>query len=285
MEFIKKYRQEAIVGFLILANILVWLALYERRPSDQLSVYFFDVGQGDAIFIESPSRQRILIDGGRNRKILTELGKTLPFADRRIDVVIATHPDGDHIGGLPEVVGRYRVGAFIEPGVSSDDSLDKELRSRLENKKIPIIRARRGMTLTLGDGVRMEILFPITDVSNWETNRASVVSKLVYGEQEFLLTGDSPAQIESVLIALDGDRLDVDVLKAGHHGSRTSTSLEFAKITTPEYAVISAGRDNMYGHPHEEVLDNLRRVGAKILSTAELGTIVFKTDGKTLELK
>ena len=285
MELIKKYRQEAIVGVLILANILVWLALYERRPGEHLSVYFFDVGQGDAIFIESPSRQRILIDGGRNRKILTELGKILPFADRRIDAVIATHPDSDHIGGLPEVVSRYKVGVFLESGVGSEGSVDNELEGRLEKKDIPRLLARRGVTLTLGDGVRMEILFPITDVSNWETNRASIVSRLSYGEHEFLFTGDSPSAIESVLIALEGTRLDVEVLKAGHHGSRTSTSLEFAKATTPEYAVISAGRDNMYGHPHEEVLDNLRGVGAEILSTAELGTIIFETDGKTLKLK
>lgn len=285
MDGIKKYWRETIIAGLIFANILTLLALYERRSSEYLSVYFFDVGQGDAILIESPSRQRILIDGGRNRKILAELGKVLPFADRRIDVVIATHPDSDHIGGLPEVISRYKVGVFLESGVRSGSSLDEELESRLEDKEIPVVLAKRGMALALNDGVRLEIIFPVTDVSNWETNRASVVSRLVYGEHDFLFTGDSPSQIENVLIALDGTKLDVEVLKIGHHGSRTSTSLEFAEVTTPEYAVISAGRDNTYGHPHSEVLDNLKKVNAEILSTAEYGTILFKTDGKTLELK
>lgn len=285
MDTVKKYWREFTVGTLVLANILVYLSLYERRPNGFLSVYFFDVGQGDAILIESPSRQRILVDGGRNRKVLTELGKVMPFADRRIDVVIATHPDSDHIGGLPEIISRYKVGVFMEPGIQLESSLENELQSRLENKDVPVVLARRGMVLTLGGGARLEILFPIKDVSNWETNRASIVSRLVYGEHEFLLTGDSPSQIESVLIALDKERLNVEVLKAGHHGSRTSTSPEFAKATNPEYAIISAGRDNTYGHPHQEVIEILNKVRAKILSTAERDTIKFETDGQTLKPK
>ncbi len=285
MDIVRKYWSELIVAGLILANILVFLSLHERSPNQILSVYFLDVGQGDAIFIESPSRQRILIDGGRNRKVLTELGKILPFADRRIDFVIATHPDGDHIGGLPEVVSRYKVGTYLEPGVLSESSVNTELHDRLEIKNIPIILARRGMVIVLGDDVRLEILFPAVDVSNWESNRASIVSRLVYGDHEFLLTGDSPSQIEHVLTILDKEKIDVEVLKVGHHGSRTSTSLEFVQATTPEYAVISAGRDNTYGHPHQEVLVNLEKVQAKILSTTNLGRIKFETDGKVLRVK
>lgn len=285
MDFLKRYWQEALVFVLILSNIFVWLAFRERQPNETLTVYFLDVGQGDAILIDSPQHNRILVDGGRNRKVLTELGKILPFADKRIDVVIATHPDADHIGGLPEVVSRFGVKTFIEPGVESENSIDDELHRRLNEKNVPKFIARRGMIINLGDNVKFQILFPNQDVSNWETNRASIVARLVYGESEFLLTGDSPAQIENVLIKLDKEDLDVDVLKAGHHGSRTSTSLEFAEATTPEYAIISASSDNTYGHPHKEVLDILNQVDAKILNTAELGTIIFETDGKILELK
>jgi len=141
------------------------------------------------------------------------------------------------------------------------------------------------MVINFGDGAKLTVLFPNQDVSNWETNRASIVAKLVYGDKSFLLTGDSPIKTENILLNLDKEILDSDVLKAGHHGSRTSTSLSFAEVVSPEYAVISAGKDNSYGHPHKEVLDILKKVGSKILSTAESGTIIFETDGKTLQLK
>ena len=277
----KRWR-EGVVGALIFSIIFVWLAVVERRPSETLTVYFLDIGQGDAIFIDSPTHGRLLLDGGKNMKVLTELGKILPFADKRIDVLIESHPDSDHIGGLPEVVSRYKVGVFLEPGVESDNIIDDELHRRLEEKKIPEILARRGMVINFGDGVKLEILFPNQDVSKWETNRASIIARLVYGEKSFLLTGDSPIVIENVMLNLDSEILDSDVLKAGHHGSRTSTSLPYAQAVSPEYAVISAGLNNTYGHPHKEVLDILKKLGTNILSTADLGTIIFKTDGKTL---
>src|SRR3989338_4951749 len=285
MEFMMKRWREVVVGALIFFNIFVWLAVVERRPSEILTVYFLDIGQGDAIFIDSPTHGRLLLDGGKNMKVLTELGKILPFADKRIDVLIESHPDSDHIGGLPEVVSRYKVGVFLEPGVESDNIIDDELHRRLEEKKIPEILARRGMVINFGDGVKLEILFPNQDVSKWETNRASIIARLVYGEKSFLLTGDSPIAIENVMLNLDSEILDSDVLKAGHHGSRTSTSLPYAQAVSPEYAVISAGLNNTYGHPHKEVLDILKKLGTNILSTADLGTIKFETHGKTLLVK
>ncbi|MDO8589775.1 MAG: ComEC/Rec2 family competence protein [bacterium] len=285
MDFLKKYSQEAVLAVLVLSNIFVWFAVYQRQPSNILSVYFLDIGQGDAIFIDSPAHGRLLLDGGKNRSVLTELGKILPFADKRIDVMIESHPDADHIGGLPEVVSRYDVGMFLEPGVESDNSIDDELHRRVDEKNIPKILARRGMVVNFGDGAKLQILFPNQGVSNWETNRASIVAKLVYGNKSFLLTGDSPIAIENVLINLDQKILDSDVLKAGHHGSRTSTSLVYAQAVSPEYAVISAGKDNTYGHPHKEVLDILQKVGAKVVSTASSGTIKFETDGKNLKSK
>ncbi|OHA88620.1 MAG: hypothetical protein A3C70_03420 [Candidatus Zambryskibacteria bacterium RIFCSPHIGHO2_02_FULL_43_14] len=285
MDFLKKYIRELVLGTLVLSNIFVWLAVYEKRPSDILTVYFLDVGQGDAILIDSPRHGRALIDGGKNRKVLTELGGILPFADKKIDVIIATHPDADHIGGLPEVVSRYDVGLFLEPGVESDNTIDDELKKRVEEKNISSLLARRGMVINFGDGVRLQILFPNQDVSNWETNRASIVARLVYGDSSFLLTGDSPIAIENVLLSLDSENIDADVLKAGHHGSHTSTSLAYVEAVSPEYAIISAGKDNTYGHPHKEVLDILSKLGAKTVSTIDLGTIKFETDGKMLEIK
>ncbi|KKU50191.1 MAG: Beta-lactamase domain protein [Parcubacteria group bacterium GW2011_GWA1_47_10] len=288
MEYMQTFRarwKEWLAGLLLLANILVWAAVLGRRADGNLRVYFLDVGQGDAILIDSPSHGRVLIDGGRNRTVLSQLGKILPFADKRIDAIIATHPDADHIGGLPEVVRRYDVGLIIEPGVESDNDIDDELAKRVDEKNIETVLARRGQVINFGDGVRLTILFPDRDVSNWETNDASVVARLEYGESSFLFTGDSPIRIENILLGLNKQILDTDVLKAGHHGSRTSTSLTFAEAVSPEYAVISAGKDNTYGHPHKEVLNILEKVGAKILSTIDSGTIEFETDGKTLKIK
>lgn len=282
---LKEHWRAYLLGVLIFSNIFVWIAVYERRPGETLSLYFFDVGQGDAIFIDSPRRGRVLIDGGRDRKVLTELGKILPFADRRIDVVIATHPDSDHIGGLPEVLSRYNVGVFLEPGVSEKNSLNDELHTRLLNKDVPVLEAKRGIVVNFGDGVHLTILFPNQDVSWWSTNDASIVARLTYGDRAFLLTGDSTFRTENILLNLDPDVLRSDVLKAGHHGSRTSTSLAFAEAVLPEYAVISAGKDNSYGHPHQNVLDILENVGARVVSTALFGTIRFDTNGYSLELK
>lgn len=282
--FREKWR-ELILIVLVVSNLLVWAAVYSRIPGKTLKVYFLDVGQGDAIFIETPSRRQVLIDGGKNKKVVSQLGRIMPFGDKSLDIIIATHPDADHIGGLPEVVNRYKVELFIEPQVESENDLDNELDVRLEKKNIETLVAKRGQVIDFGDGVRLTILFPDRDVSTWETNDASIVARLDYGESSFLLTGDSPLKVESILIGLDKNMLDVDVLKAGHHGSRTSTSLSFAQATSPEYAVISAGADNTYGHPHQEVLNILKQVGSKIKSTAESGTIKFETDGQFLKVK
>lgn len=269
---------------LIISNIVVWVRVFQQRTGP-LKVYFLDIDQGDAILVETPAKHQMLIDGGKNKKVIAELGKILPFGDKDIDIVVATHPDADHIGGLPEVVSRYDVGLFIEPGVLSDNSIDDELHRRVEAENIPKILARRGMVVNFGDGVRLKILFPNQDVSHWETNDASIVAKLTYGEKSFLLTGDSTKRAEGILLNLDSQILKSTVLKVGHHGSKNSTSLTYAQAVSPEYGVISAGANNTYGHPHKEVLGILAQVGAKILSTIDSGTIEFETDGETLRLK
>lgn len=285
MEMLRKYKYEVVLLVLILSNLLVWTQAASQTSLDELEVYFLDVGQGDAIFIESPSGKRVLIDGGPNRKVVSELGAILPFANSRLDLVIETHPDRDHIGGLPEVISRFQVSAFIEPGVESDNTIDDELEKRVGEKKIPSFIARRGMVIDFKDGAILTILFPNQDVSRWDTNDASIVARLDYKESSFLFTGDAGLRTEGILLSLDPEALDVDVLKAGHHGSRTSTSQRFAEAVTPEYAVISAGKDNTYGHPHQEVITTLDKTGAQVLSTAEEGTIKFETDGESFQIR
>jgi competence protein ComEC len=281
---LKEYWREAVLLGLVTANVAVWVAVSHHRPGP-LKVAFLDVGQGDAIFVETPTHKRLLLDGGRNKGVLAELGRLMPFGAKKIDILIESHPDGDHIGGLPAVLERYRVGAFIEPGVASNNLIDDAVHALVSAREIPDILARRGMAVNFGDGAKLLILFPNQDVSRWETNDASIVAKLVYGETSFLLTGDSPIKAENILLKLDPKILDSDVLKAGHHGSRTSSSAAYVAAVSPAYAIISAGKDNPYGHPHKEVLEILTKAGAEIKSTAESGTIRFESDGEELRLR
>lgn len=267
---------------LLLANALVWYVVWRETPKGILTVAFLDVGQGDAIYIEAPNGNQTLVDGGSGRQVLRALGEAMPFYDRSLDVLIATHPDADHIGGLPFVLDRFAVGTVFEPGVASETGVYREFERRANDGSHQRFLARRGMRLRLDRGVELDILFPDRDTSDWETNTASIVARLVYGETSFLLTGDSPIKIEKFLLAADGRSLKSDVLKTGHHGSRTSTSPEYAAAAAPEYGIISAGRNNRYGHPHQEVLDILGRLDVSILRTAEEGTIVFQSDGRTL---
>jgi competence protein ComEC len=209
----------------------------------------------------------------------------MPFYDRSIDVVIATHADQDHVGGLPDVLKNYKVNIFMEPGVPGQSSSYDELEKRVSGSGIKKILARRGMDIDLGDGAVLQILFPVIDPPGSDTNMSSIVAKLVYEKNEFMLTGDAPISTEHYLLSLGTADLKSDVLKAGHHGSKTSSSAKFVSAVSPQYAVISVGKDNKYGHPNQEVLDIFNNFGAKILQTDELGQIVFKSDGANLSLK
>lgn len=260
---------------------MVFLLLWERREKP-LEVHFLDVGQGDAILIETPNQKQILIDGGRNRSVVSHLGELLPFGDRDLDVLIATHPDADHIGGLPEVLDRYEVLLYLEPGVRSENGLVEVLERKVSLKVKERLLARQNLKISFGDGVELLILFPNQDVSNFDTNDASIVAKLSYGETSFLLTGDAGFRTENILLNSVGNLLDSDVLKAGHHGSKNSSSPKFVSAVSPEYAVISAGKDNSYGHPHQEVLKIFEDLNIKIRNTAKEGTITFKSDGKEI---
>ncbi|MEK7116914.1 MAG: MBL fold metallo-hydrolase [Patescibacteria group bacterium] len=299
-----------ILIVLLLGAIFSFYAAFREDRRGILTVAFLDVGQGDAIYIEAPNGNQILIDGGPGKAVLRELSKVMPFYDRSIDIVIATHADQDHVGGLPDVLNKYKVNIFMEPGVPGESSSYKELEKIVEElqgfplgslKGEPLktkkILARRDMEVDLGNGAILQILFPDRDPTGMETNMASVVARLVYGENEFLLTGDSPKAIEDYLVSLSqGQPLKIapeglplnltsDILKAGHHGSKTSTSAELVSAVSPQYAIISVGKDNKYGHPNQEVMNILNNFGAKILRTDEEGRIVFKSDGVNLKVK
>jgi len=280
----KKYFHLYILIALLFSNFFVWSVIFTNE-NKFLTVAFLDIGQGDAIFIEAPNGNQILLDGGPNRSVLRGISKIMPFYDRSIDIVVASHPDKDHIGGLPEILKRYKVGAVIEPGVNNDTAIYKEFESTIKELKIKKILARRGMTIWLDEGVYMEILFPDTDVSDFNANDASIVARVVFGDSSFMLTGDSPKKIEKYIVSLDGGNLNSSVLKLGHHGSKTSTSDIFLSAVSPEYAIISAGRNNRYGHPHKEIIDLMKRFNIPYFETSKDGTVIFKTDGYDLYKK
>jgi len=248
-------------------------------------VAFLDVGQGDSIFIETPKGAQVLIDAGRDRKVLRELVKFMPFFDRSIDVVIATHPDEDHIGGLPDILKRFNVGVFIESGVDKNTGAYNTIQKLLKEKEIETVIADREIKIVLDGNILLDFLFPKIDASEFSSNTASVITQLIYREHEFLMTGDSPKSIEKYLVKKYGDELQSDVLKIGHHGSKTSSAEIFVKSVAPTYAVVSAGEDNRYGHPHKEVLDIFERESIEIFSTAVDGNIIFISDGVNLKRK
>jgi len=274
-----------LLAILLFANFFIWNAIFIETRNGILTVVFLDAGQGDAIFIEAPNGNQVLIDGGPNKSVLRQLSKVMPFYDRSIDIVIATHPDKDHIGGLPDVLQRYTVDFILESGAKNDTGISRAFESAILQNKIKRIFAKRGMAIMLGDDVFLNILFPDRDVSEVESNTTSIVAQLVYKNTEFMFTGDSPKTIEEYLVFLDGEKLRSDVLKVGHHGSKTSSSESFVGYVSPEYAIISAGADNSYGHPHKEVVEILNQFGSAILNTKDNGAIIFKSDGENIVVK
>jgi len=283
-------RSAQVMGLTVLVlsvlTVVIWMSVVQASTGGELRVTFLDVGQGDAIFIQSPSGAQMLIDGGKNRAVIRQLSKVMPLFDRSIDVVLATHPDSDHIGGLPDVLKRYRVGLVVQSSVLDPEGVDAEALDAAvaregEGGSVQIV-AERGQVIELGDGVTFEILFPDRSVSQIETNTGSIVGRLVYGSTSFMLTGDSPDEIEKYLVLLDAEGLQSTVLKAGHHGSRTSSSLQFVGYVSPEYAVFSRGCDNSYGHPHEEPVALFARLGIETFDTCEDGAITFVSDGTTV---
>jgi competence protein ComEC len=270
-------RWYGLMGLLLAAVVFLGISLWQEEYSG-LRIIFFDVGQGDAILISEGGNQ-VLIDGGRSGQVLVEhLGRYLPFWDRRIEAVVATHPDEDHIGGLIGLLDAYRVGAFLETNVRSESKTYRILQQRLAERQVRKVETFEGLTVRFSDAL-LEALLPrvsFDPVSVKDTNATSIVLKLLVYETVFLFTGDLPSEREGEIRT---DR--VNVLKVGHHGSKSSTGEEFLERLRPEQAVLSVGKENRYGHPAPEVLGRLRQARVKILRTDESGDIVYTCTAKT----
>ena len=272
---------------LTFSNLFIWYAVISQERGGNLTVAFLDVGQGDSIFVETPNGVQAIIDGGPNSKMLNELGRFMSAFDRRVDVIFVTNPDKDHYAGFIDLLKTFEVASVVLSSTKSETETFARFSHEVENEDSKRSLAMRGQRFVLDPewGVYLDILFPDRDVSGLSSNDGSIISRLSFGNVCFILTGDAPVAIEKYLVSLDERSLDCQVLKAGHHGSRTSTSPEFVSAVSPEYAVISSGAGNKYGHPHKETLETLEKFGVKILRTDEKGSVVFKTDGNSFLYK
>lgn len=279
----KRTLQYIFLFALSFVTVLIWCEVF-RNENKTLKVVFLNVGQGDAIYIEAPNGNQMLIDGGPSSgALLRELGNVMPFWDRSLDVVLVTHPDQDHTGGLPALFQNMNVRYVVTTENSSDTDVYRALQGEiLAEKNVTRLLARRGGRVVLGDGVFLEVLFPDRETVGWEPNTSSVITKLSYGDTSFVFTGDAPQGAENYVIGTHGTSLKANVLKLGHHGSKTSSSEAFLSVVDPDYAIISAGLDNKYGHPNKEVLDVLGRMKIPTVSTVASGTVMFETNGKML---
>lgn len=268
-----------------LCGLFLWIILLVSL-SQKLRVSFLDIGQGDAIFIQTPSGKQMLIDGGPSNIILSRLATEMSYFDTTIDVIAETHPDADHVTGLIPVLEKYKVGMILETkGVGHTQVFD-DMNAHINAEGAETHVAQTGDVIDFGDGVVVKILYPSSNyvAKKNDTNDASISVVVTYGDESFLLTGDLPSTEEPKLMGA-GLQKNVTVYKAGHHGSKYSSGEQLLTYIRPEYAVISAGKDNKYGHPNPEAVERLTKYSKEILSTIDRGTITFVTDGKSIEVE
>lgn len=252
-------------------------------PDGRTHVHVLDVGQGDSILLVSPTGKQVLIDGGPDRGTLRAISARLSLFDRTIDMVVLTHPHLDHLAALPELLRRYDVGAILLSGMRADLGRYQEFLSLAEAEGATILLPDATKDIALGDGLTLDIIWPDSSLFGQETehdpNDLSVVIRAMYGEDSVLLTGDIEAYAEAAILA-SGRDIDSDILKVAHHGSITSSATGFLLAASPERAVISAGRDNSFGHPNPEILDRFTHFGIPVHVTARDGAFHAVLDGR-----
>ena len=263
--------------FLLLVALLATLVLPPASLTDApLVVRFLDVGQGDAILIQAPGGSTALIDGGEvGSGVLQHLGN---LGVQQLDLMVATHPHADHIGGLIEVLDAIPVAQVVTNGQVHTTSTYEDLLDAIAAAGSAYREVRRGDMLQLGT-LTLEVLNP-TSSAGTDYNNGSVVLRLVYGQVAFLFTGDAESEAETSML-VSGRPLEAKILKVGHHGSRSSSSTSFLVAVRPEVAVISVGASNVYGHPHPEALNRLAAVGSVVYRTDRDGTVTVTTNGVT----
>ena len=261
---------------LLLASLTVWAAVLVL-PDDRLHVVVCDVGQGDAILVSSGANQ-MLVDGGPDDKVLTCLARHMPFFDKRIEVVILTHPQADHMSGLINVVRRYSIVRFVKGEQSNNTQGYEELMQEIRNKKLEIRSLYTGDEIQI-QNLKFKIIWPERGFESKELNDTAIVGRLSFGGFDALLTGDADSRVELAEMAT-GLIVPVEVLKVPHHGSKTGMLASWLKQVKPKLAVISVGKTNGYGHPSSEAIKLLQEVGSKMMRTDRDGEVEVVSDGK-----
>lgn len=284
--FLDALHTKVLIGAAVILLVLAFF-VWQGVPDGRLHVVFLDVGQGDAIFIETPAGRQVLVDGGPSEPVLlSQLGRQMPFWDRTLDVMVLTHPDLDHVTGLIPVLERYQVDTVIHRQIEMDSEPYDYWLGLVEAEGAAVYRGEAGLHLALDQGLEMTVLYPgaaLADLHEENANNYSIVARLTYGAVSVLLTGDIEAEVERQLVgahrvgAIRESPLRSTVLKVAHHGSCTSTTEEFLEMVDPEIAVISVGEENRFGHPCPEVLGRLADL--PIYRTDEHGTVEVVSDG------
>ena len=242
---------------------------------DTLRVNYIDVGQGDSIFIQLPNKETMLIDAGEAYKSENVINYLNNLGITKIDYVVGTHPHTDHIGGLESVVNTFDIGSIYMPKASSTSKTYLDLLTTISNKGLKVKTAKSGVVVLDDNNLKLEFIAPNSD-SYSELNNYSAVLKLTYLDNTFLFMGDAETLSEDEITS----EIKADVIKVGHHGSDSSSGIEFVKKVSPEYAIITVGEGNSYNHPYQPIIDRYTSIGAKVLRTDLDGNIVCDSDGK-----
>ena len=280
--FISKKQQQKIFSLIVIALITFGHSFVTQVVAKQeTKVYVFDVGQGLSQLIRTKEGVDIVIDTGPNNDVVTHLRRVMGMWDKHIDILVLTHPHFDHIAGTLELLKEFEVGKVIVTQAKNDSLVMQYILDELILKNIPIEYVEQYKKYEIDGDTFYEILFPVIQAPKVveNPNNWSVISKFTDEEFTMLFPGDAEVEEESFLVKQIND-LDVDVLVAPHHGSKTSSTEEFLKATTPELVIISSGKNNDYGHPHKQALERIKAVGAVIKRTDELGTVVLKTGNR-----
>ena len=247
---------------------------------DTLRVNYIDVGQGDSIFIQLPNKETMLIDAGEAYEVDNVINYLNNLGITKIDYAVGTHPHTDHIGGLEEVINTFDIGSIYMPRASSTSKTYEDLLTTISNKGLKIKTAKSGVVVLDDDNLKLEFIAPNSD-SYSELNNYSAVLKLTYLDNTFLFMGDAETLSENEVTC----DVEADVIKVGHHGSDSSSGIEFIKKVSPEYAIIMVGEGNSYNHPYQSIIDRYESVGAKVLRTDLDGNIVCDSDGVDVTCK
>lgn len=283
-----KRRAYLVLIILLFLNIVAFLFMHYLSKDNLLKVVFFDVGQGDGVFIETPEGYQFVIDGGSDYNIMSEkISSQIPFWDKEIDGVILTHIDSDHVNGLFGVLEKYKIGNVFWNGLAKDKEKEKgdswvSILDKEKNNGASVNIVKSGERIVAGSST-IDFLWPeknLEEISSSDVNESSLVIKLCYRSNCFLFTGDISFEEEKKLLSKN---IKADILKISHHGSKYSTSSEFLSAVNPKMAIVQVGKNN-YGHPAQETLERVNAIGSKILRNDQDGDIEIYSDGNNFKV-